>query len=52
MSQNSLRISLDREEVDERLQKIMKDIHDSCYRIRKGCGWILQLCKGANMPVS
>lgn len=30
MSQNSLRLSWTREEVDQKLQKIMKEIHDSC----------------------
>jgi glutamate dehydrogenase (NADP+) len=30
MSQNSLRLSWSREEVDERLQTIMKNIHDQC----------------------
>nr|WP_088340723.1 NADP-specific glutamate dehydrogenase [Robiginitalea sediminis] len=30
MSQNSLRISWTREEVDQRLRSIMSDIHDSC----------------------
>ena len=29
-SQNSMRISWPREEVDQRLQKIMKDIHQRC----------------------
>ncbi len=31
MSQNSLRLSWTREEVDEKLRKIMKDIHDASY---------------------
>ncbi|MEQ8667860.1 MAG: NADP-specific glutamate dehydrogenase [Pirellulales bacterium] len=31
-SQNSLRLSWDREEVDKRLQTIMKDIHDKCVK--------------------
>ncbi|MFC1616624.1 NADP-specific glutamate dehydrogenase [Candidatus Margulisiibacteriota bacterium] len=30
MSQNSLRLSWSREEVDQRLQRIMKDIHTAC----------------------
>lgn len=30
MSQNSLRISWTREEVDQRLHKIMKDVHEKC----------------------
>jgi glutamate dehydrogenase (NADP+) len=32
MSQNSLRISRSREEVDEKLQQIMKNIHDTCVK--------------------
>jgi glutamate dehydrogenase (NADP+) len=32
MSQNSLRLSWTREEVDEKLKKIMKDIHASCVK--------------------
>lgn len=49
MSQNSLRISWTREEVDERLKGIMEDIHDSCiqYGIEKDgyCNYV----KGANI---
>ena len=35
MSQNSLRISWTREEVDSRLKDIMEDIHDSCVEYGK-----------------
>jgi glutamate dehydrogenase (NADP+) len=49
MSQNSLRISWTREEVDERLRGIMEDIHDSCieYGIEEDgyCNYV----KGANI---
>ena len=49
MSQNSLRISWTREEVDERLKGIMSDIHDSCieYGMEKDgyCNYV----KGANI---
>ncbi len=49
MSQNSLRISWTREEVDERLRGIMEDIHDSCieYGIEENgyCNYV----KGANI---
>ena len=41
MSQNSLRISWTREEVDERLKGIMEDIHDSCIEYGKEKGWVL-----------
>jgi len=49
MSQNSLRISWTREEVDERLRGIMEDIHDSCieYGI-EGDGYC-NYVKGANI---
>ena len=49
MSQNSLRISWTREEVDERLRGIMEDIHDSCieYGVEENgyCNYV----KGANI---
>ena len=48
MSQNSLRISWTRAEVDERLKGIMEDIHDSCieYGMEDGyCNYV----KGANI---
>ncbi|MBU2907133.1 NADP-specific glutamate dehydrogenase [Arenibacter algicola] len=49
MSQNSLRISWTREEVDERLQKIMKDIHDSCIEYGKDDDGYCNYVKGANI---
>ena len=45
MSQNSLRISWTREEVDDRLKGIMSDIHDSCIEYGKEKRRLLQLCK-------
>lgn len=48
MSQNSLRISWTRNEVDQRLKGIMSDIHDSCieYGMEDGyCNYV----KGANI---
>jgi len=49
MSQNSLRINWTREEVDERLKNIMKDIHDSCIKFgRKENGYI-DYVTGANI---
>ncbi|MGB0790069.1 MAG: NADP-specific glutamate dehydrogenase [Flavobacteriaceae bacterium] len=49
MSQNSLRISWTREEVDNRLKHIMKDIHDACttYGLEEDgyCNYV----KGANI---
>ena len=48
MSQNSLRINWTREEVDEKLQQIMKDIHSSC--IKYGAeGEYIDYVKGANI---
>jgi len=48
MSQNSLRYSWTSEEVDERLQKIMKDIHASCIKFGKE-GEYTDYVKGANI---
>ncbi|MBS9462544.1 NADP-specific glutamate dehydrogenase [Flagellimonas sp. 389] len=49
MSQNSLRISWTREEVDERLKGIMEDIHDSCIEYGKEEGGYCNYVKGANI---
>jgi glutamate dehydrogenase (NADP+) len=49
MSQNSLRISWTREEVDERLRGIMEDIHDSCIEYGKEEGGYCNYVKGANI---
>jgi len=49
MSQNSLRISWTREEVDERLHKIMSDIHDSCIAYGKEEDGYCNYVKGANI---
>lgn len=49
MSQNSLRISWTREEVDERLKKIMKDIHDSCIEYGMDDDGYCNYVKGANI---
>jgi glutamate dehydrogenase (NADP+) len=48
MAQNSLRYSWTREEVDERLQSIMSDIHDNCVGYGKN-GDIVNYEKGANI---
>ena len=48
MSQNSLRLSWEREEVDSRLQKIMSDIHSQCVQYgQEGKG--VNYVKGANI---
>ncbi|MEN1784139.1 MAG: NADP-specific glutamate dehydrogenase [Bacteroidota bacterium] len=49
MSQNSLRISWTREEVDERLKGIMDDIHESCITYGKDEHGYCNYVKGANI---
>jgi len=49
MSQNSLRINWTREEVDEKLKKIMSDIHDSCIKYGKLDDGNIDYVKGANI---
>ena len=48
MSQNSLRLSWTREEVDERLKQIMKDIHAQCEEYGRN-GDMIDYVKGANV---
>ena len=48
MAQNSLRYSWTREEVDQRLQSIMKDIHESCVSYGGEKGYV-NYVKGANI---
>ncbi|MBL4939940.1 MAG: NADP-specific glutamate dehydrogenase [Lutibacter sp.] len=49
MSQNSLRINWSREEVDEKLKKIMSDIHDSCIEFGKTENGYTDYVRGANI---
>ncbi|PCH52777.1 MAG: NADP-specific glutamate dehydrogenase [Flavobacteriaceae bacterium] len=49
MSQNSLRIIWTREEVDQRLKKIMADIHDSCIKYGKMEDGYINYVRGANI---
>ena len=49
MSQNSLRLSWTREEVDSRLQTIMKDIHETCVKYGKEDDGYIDYVKGANI---
>lgn len=49
MTQNSARIKWSREEVDERLQKIMRDIHASCVEHGTNGDHIVNYVKGANI---
>jgi glutamate dehydrogenase (NADP+) len=48
MSQNSMRINWQREEVDDRLKSIMKDIHETCVEYGKN-GEKIDYVKGANV---
>ena len=49
MSQNSLRISWSRKEVDQRLKDIMEDIHNSCVEYGKDEDGYCNYVKGANI---
>ncbi|MFI2741442.1 NADP-specific glutamate dehydrogenase [Zhouia sp. PK063] len=49
MSQNSLRISWTRDEVDDRLKGIMKNIHDACIEHGKEENGFVNYVKGANI---
>jgi len=49
MSQNSMRLSWTREEVDERLKKIMQDIHESCVKYGEEADGYVNYVKGANI---
>jgi glutamate dehydrogenase/leucine dehydrogenase len=49
MSQNSLRLSWTREEVDQRLHQIMKDIHATCEKYGKESDGFINYVNGANV---
>jgi glutamate dehydrogenase (NADP+) len=49
MSQNSLRLSWSRKEVDDKLQDIMEDIHDSCVKYGENEDGTIDYIKGANI---
>ncbi|HEX8268684.1 MAG TPA: NADP-specific glutamate dehydrogenase [Flavobacterium sp.] len=49
MSQNSLRLSWTAEEVDERLKRIMLDIHASCVKYGSDATGYVDYVKGANI---
>lgn len=49
MTQNSMRISWTREEVDEKLQQIMSNIHDTCVRFGEEADGKINYAKGANI---
>ena len=49
MSQNSMRLSWTREEVDQRLQRIMTSIHKTCFETAETYGTPGNLVNGANI---
>jgi glutamate dehydrogenase (NADP+) len=49
MSQNSMRLSWTREEVDERLHRIMISIHQNCFETAERYGTPTNLVNGANI---
>ena len=49
MAQNSMRLSWTREEVDERLRSIMKNIHDACVKYGTEPDGYINYVKGANI---
>jgi len=49
MAQNSMRISWTRNEVDDRLQKIMREIHRACYQTAEQYGTPGNYVNGANI---
>ncbi len=49
MSQNSLRLNWTREEVDDKLRKIMDDIHESCVNYGTQDDGYIDYVKGANI---
>ena len=48
MSQNSMRLAWTREEVDEKLQRIMQNIHSACVKYGKEGSWVNYVA-GANV---
>ena len=48
MSQNSMRINWNREDVDQKLNQIMKNIHNQCTQYGKN-GKYINYVKGANI---
>lgn len=49
MTQNSMRISWTREEVDEKLKQIMSNIHNTCMKFGETPGGKINYVKGANI---
>ncbi len=49
MTQNAMRMSWHREEVDQKLQQIMKDIHETCIRFGRNEDGSVNYVKGSNI---
>ena len=49
MTQNSIKLSWSREEVDEKLKQIMKDIHNQCVKYGTTESGDVNYVKGANI---
>ena len=49
MTQNSIKLSWSKEEVDEKLKQIMKDIHEQCVKYGKDAEGNINYVKGANV---
>ncbi|MGM0497936.1 MAG: NADP-specific glutamate dehydrogenase [Bacteroidota bacterium] len=49
MTQNSMKLSWTREEVDEKLKQIMKDIHDACVKHGRDESGYVDYVKGSNV---
>ncbi len=49
MSQNSMKLSWTREEVDEKLKRIMRNIHDACVKYGTESDGYINYVKGANI---
>jgi glutamate dehydrogenase (NADP+) len=49
MTQNSMKISWTKEEVDSKLKAIMKDIHDACIKYGSEADGYVNYVKGANI---
>ncbi|MBZ0242715.1 MAG: glutamate dehydrogenase, partial [Bacteroidales bacterium] len=49
MTQNAMKLAWSREEVDARLQEIMKNIHEACVKHGKQADGFIDYAKGANV---
>jgi len=49
MTQNSMRLKWSREETDQKLQEIMKDVHAQCAQYGKSANGAIDYVKGANI---